>query len=162
MLLWSLVCYRFIYFSHALCLNVLDTRQVHISECLVICPWLPSPAPQRLWKLIGTEIPTLDTANYKVYTLGHCNEVMKNPPIYSPQTLFKPTHYTYTNPDTIPYAKNCLLTGGWYSCLPREALPGPDKYKGRCWQQPTIRLSMWSPKEELEKELKEMKGFATP
>jgi hypothetical protein len=36
-----------------------------------------------------------------------------------------------------------------------------DKYRGRCWQ-PTIGLSMWSPMEELEKELKELRGFAAP
>jgi hypothetical protein len=42
-----------------------------------------------------------------------------------------------------------------------EALPEPDKDWGRC-SQPTIALSVGSQMEELEKGLKEMKGFATP
>jgi hypothetical protein len=42
-----------------------------------------------------------------------------------------------------------------------EALPKPYKYRIRC-SQPTIGLSMGSPVEELEKGLKELKGFATP
>ena len=37
----------------------------------------------------------------------------------------------------------------------------PDKYRGRCLQA-TIRLNTGSPMEELEKGLKELKGFATP
>jgi hypothetical protein len=37
----------------------------------------------------------------------------------------------------------------------------PEKYKGRCLQ-PTIGLSMGSSMKELEKGLKELKGFATP
>jgi hypothetical protein len=37
----------------------------------------------------------------------------------------------------------------------------PDKYRGRC-SQLTIGLSAGSLMEELEKELKELKGFATP
>jgi hypothetical protein len=36
----------------------------------------------------------------------------------------------------------------------------PDIYRGR-GSQPTIELIMGSPMEELEKELKELKGFAT-
>jgi hypothetical protein len=42
-----------------------------------------------------------------------------------------------------------------------EALPVPDKYRGRC-SQPTIELCTGSPMEALEKGLKELKGFATP
>jgi hypothetical protein len=34
-------------------------------------------------------------------------------------------------------------------------------YRSRC-SQPTIELIIGSPKEELEKGLKELKGFATP
>jgi len=41
-----------------------------------------------------------------------------------------------------------------------DALPEPDKYRGRCLQ-PTIELRMGSPMEELEKGLKELDGFAT-
>jgi hypothetical protein len=37
----------------------------------------------------------------------------------------------------------------------------PNKYRGGC-SQPTIGLNMGSPMEELEKGLKELKGFATP
>jgi hypothetical protein len=37
----------------------------------------------------------------------------------------------------------------------------PDKYRDGCLQ-PAIGLSMGSPMEELEKELKELKGFAAP
>jgi hypothetical protein len=40
-------------------------------------------------------------------------------------------------------------------------LPEPYKYRGGD-SQPTIVLSMVSPIEELEKGLKELKGFATP
>jgi hypothetical protein len=42
-----------------------------------------------------------------------------------------------------------------------EALPEPDQYRGRCLQ-PTIGLSTRFPMEELEKGLKELKGFANP
>ena len=42
----------------------------------------------------------------------------------------------------------------------REALPEPDKYRSRCLQT-TIGLCTGSPVEELEKGLKELKGFAT-
>jgi hypothetical protein len=46
-----------------------------------------------------------------------------------------------------------------------EALPEPGKYRGRCWQA-TIGLRTWPPlgsaMEELEKRLKELKGFETP
>ena len=40
-------------------------------------------------------------------------------------------------------------------------LPEPDKYRGRCLQ-PKIGLSAGSVMEELEKGLKELRGFATP
>jgi hypothetical protein len=40
-------------------------------------------------------------------------------------------------------------------------MPEPDKYSGGC-SQPTIGISTGSPMEELEKGLKELKGFATP
>jgi hypothetical protein len=40
-----------------------------------------------------------------------------------------------------------------------ETLPEPYKYRGRC-SQPTIGWSTGSPIEELEKGLKELKGFA--
>jgi hypothetical protein len=39
-------------------------------------------------------------------------------------------------------------------------LPEPDKYRGRC-SKITIGVNMGSPIEELEKELKELKEFAT-
>jgi hypothetical protein len=42
-----------------------------------------------------------------------------------------------------------------------EALPELYKYRGG-YSQPTIGLSVGSPIEELEKGLKELKGFATP
>jgi hypothetical protein len=42
-----------------------------------------------------------------------------------------------------------------------EALPEPDKYRGRC-SQPTIGLSVESLMKELEKGQKELKGFAAP
>jgi hypothetical protein len=42
-----------------------------------------------------------------------------------------------------------------------EYLPEPYKYRGGC-SQPTIGLSVGCPTEELEKGLKELKGFATP
>ena len=41
-----------------------------------------------------------------------------------------------------------------------EALPEPDEYRGR-GLQPTVGLSNGSQMEELEKGLKEVKGFAT-
>jgi hypothetical protein len=43
----------------------------------------------------------------------------------------------------------------------RNALPEPYKYRSRC-SQPTTELSAESPVEELEKGLKELKGFSTP
>ena len=43
----------------------------------------------------------------------------------------------------------------------KEAPPVPDKYGGGC-SQPTIGLSTGSSMKELEKELKELKGFAAP
>jgi hypothetical protein len=42
-----------------------------------------------------------------------------------------------------------------------EALPEPDKYRDAC-SQLNIGLSTGSPVEDLEKGLKELKGFATP
>jgi hypothetical protein len=42
-----------------------------------------------------------------------------------------------------------------------ETLPEPDKCRGRCWQS-IIWLSMSSLMDELEKGLKELKGFVTP
>jgi hypothetical protein len=41
----------------------------------------------------------------------------------------------------------------------QNILPVPDKYRGGC-SQPTIGLSTLSPMDDLEKGLKEMKGFA--
>ena len=43
----------------------------------------------------------------------------------------------------------------------QDDLPESDKYRGGC-SQPTIGLSTGSPMEELEKGLKEQKGFTTP
>jgi len=40
-------------------------------------------------------------------------------------------------------------------------LPELDKYRGEC-SQPTIELRIGSPVEELEKGLKELRGFTTP
>jgi len=40
-------------------------------------------------------------------------------------------------------------------------LPEPDKYRGRC-SQPTTGLSLRTPMEDLEKGLKELKGFVIP
>jgi hypothetical protein len=42
-----------------------------------------------------------------------------------------------------------------------EALPKPYKYRGGC-SQPNIALSVGSSIKDLEKGLKELKGFATP
>ena len=70
-------------------------------------------------------------------------------PIYCSQTptrLWMPTRACWQEPD---------IAVSW------EALPEPNKYRGRC-SQSTIGLSMKSPMEELEEELKELKGFATP
>jgi hypothetical protein len=53
--------------------------------------------------------------------------------------------------DTTVDANKCLLT---------EALTVPDKYRIRC-SQSTIGVSTVSRMEELEKGLKELKGFAT-
>ena len=69
-------------------------------------------------------------------------------PIYSHQTptlLRMPRNAYWQEPD---------MAVSW------EALPVPHKYRGRCSQQ-TIGLSSWSLMEELEKELKELKRFAT-
>ena len=44
--------------------------------------------------------------------------------------------------------------------VPSEALPEPDRYRGRPWKS-TIGLNTGPPVEELEKRLKELKGFAT-
>ena len=48
-----------------------------------------------------------------------------------------------------------------YMSISWEALPELGKYRGGC-SQPTIGLNTRSPMEELEKELKELKGFAAP
>jgi hypothetical protein len=45
--------------------------------------------------------------------------------------------------------------------LSPEKQPELDKYRGGC-PQPTIGQSTGSPVEELEKGLKELKGFVTP
>jgi hypothetical protein len=56
-------------------------------------------------------------------------------------------------------AKKCLLTEACIA-VSQKALPEPDKYRGG-GLQPTIGLSRGSPIEELEKGMKELKGFAT-
>jgi hypothetical protein len=65
-----------------------------------------------------------------------------------------PSHIQIPKPDTIADAK-CWqepdMAVSW------EALTEPNKYWGGCSQ-----LSTGSPLEELEKGLKELKGFATP
>jgi hypothetical protein len=48
-----------------------------------------------------------------------------------------------------------IIAGSW------EALPVPDKYRSG-YSQPSIGLSIGSPMKELEKVLRELKGFATP
>ena len=40
-------------------------------------------------------------------------------------------------------------------------MPEPDVQRGGCLQ-PTVKMSTGSPKEELEKDLKELKGLAVP
>ena len=68
-------------------------------------------------------------------------------PIYSHQTqtlLQMPRSACWQEPDM---------------SVPWEALPEPDKYRGRC-SQPNIGLSKGSPVEELEKGMKELKSFA--
>ena len=57
-------------------------------------------------------------------------------------------------------AKKCLLTEACIA-VSQKALPEPDKYRGGCLQ-PTIVLSIEYLKDELEKELKELRGFALP
>jgi hypothetical protein len=42
-----------------------------------------------------------------------------------------------------------------------ETLQAPYKYRGEC-SQATIELSLGFPIEELEKAMKQLKGFATP
>jgi hypothetical protein len=67
--------------------------------------------------------------------------------IYSYQTLtllWMPTSACWQEPD---------IAVSW------EALPVPEKYRGGCFQS-TIGLSTGSSMEKLEKELKELKGFA--
>ena len=69
-------------------------------------------------------------------------------PIYRHQTqtlLQMPWSAWWQEPDT---------------AVSREALPEPDKYRGR-YLQPTIGLSMGPPIEVLKTELKELKEFAT-
>jgi hypothetical protein len=70
-------------------------------------------------------------------------------PVYSYQTqtlLWMLTSVCWKDPD---------MAVSW------EALPEPYKYRGGCLM-PTVGLSMGSLIEELEKELKELKGFTTP
>jgi hypothetical protein len=79
----------------------------------------------------------------------------------SHQTVYGDSSHTQLpNPDSIVDAKSACwkepdMAVSW------EALPEPYKYRGRCLQ-PTIGLSSGYPVEELEKGLKELKGFATP
>jgi hypothetical protein len=47
------------------------------------------------------------------------------------------------------------IAGSW------EPLPDPDKDREGCWQL-SNGSSTWSPMDEFEKGLKELKGFATP
>ena len=70
-------------------------------------------------------------------------------PIYSHQTqtqLWMPTSACWQKP---------VIAVSW------EALPVPDKYRGGC-SQPNIALSVGSSIKDLEKGLKELKGFASP
>ena len=70
-------------------------------------------------------------------------------PIYSHQTqtlLWMPRNACWKEPD---------IAVSW------KALPEPYKYRIGC-SQPTVALSVGSSMEELEKWLKEQKGFATP
>jgi hypothetical protein len=70
-----------------------------------------------------------------------------------------PSNIQSPNPDIIVDTNKCKLTGAWYSYLLRGSV--------RAWQiqryvlTTNIGLSMRSPMEELEKGLKELKGFAT-
>jgi hypothetical protein len=67
-----------------------------------------------------------------------------------------PSHLQLPNPDTIVYVNNCLLTGAWYNWLLRGS--------AKAWliQVDAPRLSTRSPVEDVEKGLKELKGFAVP
>jgi hypothetical protein len=68
-------------------------------------------------------------------------------PVYQTRTLlWMPRSACWQKPD---------IAVSW------EVLPEPDKYRGKCLQ-PTTGLSMGSPMEELEKGLKELKGFVAP
>jgi hypothetical protein len=71
------------------------------------------------------------------------------PPIYNHQTqtlLWMPRSAWWEEPDI---------------AVSREALPESDKYRGG-FSQPNFGLSTGSPMEELDKGLKELKGFAVP
>jgi len=67
-----------------------------------------------------------------------------------------PSHLRTPNPVTIADARKYLSDMG----VPRKALPEPYWYRWGCLLI-TIRLSTGTPMEELEKRLKELKGFAT-
>ena len=56
---------------------------------------------------------------------------------------------------------NCVCQEVLAEAVSREALPEPDKYRGRC-TQPSIALNTGSLMEELENRLKELKEFAAP
>jgi hypothetical protein len=73
-----------------------------------------------------------------------------------------PSHIQSPNLDAIVYDGNwkCLLTEVCMA-VSWEDLPEPDKYRGRS-SQPTIGLNAGSLMEELEKGLKELRGFAAP
>jgi len=60
------------------------------------------------------------------------------------------------NTVTIADANKCLLTGVSYGCLLRGST------RALQIQMRMFGLSTGSPKEDLEKRLKELKGFATP
>jgi hypothetical protein len=70
------------------------------------------------------------------------------------------SHIQSPNPDTIVDAKKCLLTEAWESFLLRGS--------PRAWeiQRRMLTANNWtehrSPTEELQKGLKELKGFSTP
>ena len=68
-----------------------------------------------------------------------------------------PSYLQTPKPDTIADADKHLLTGAWYGC----PLRGSASLK-QMQIQPIIGLIPGTPMEELEEELKELKGIATP
>ena len=68
------------------------------------------------------------------------------------------SHNQSPNPDTIAHASKILLRDPdiAVSC---EAMPVPGKYRSGC-SQSSIRWNTGPPMEELERVLKELKGFA--